>query len=351
MAALLFDGRLWLRQRAVRWKNVARGQAAYSFPGTTGRVHAGFVPGSNWRDFAVSDLGCFAIQADGTLWDLSGLQPGIGDADASLVRVGDSRGWVQLSASWDHYCGVRSDGTLWEWRYRAVPAGASGEKYRAPAQVGADTDWIAVASFAQANVAIKADGTIWRWGSFDVWSHSGGAKHETLTQPERWLAFPQQQRPLSISFDDYGVAAVCDDGSLWLGGVLSYSVLGQRAAEPARTEMVRYGKESNWEHFELSGTLNGVGVKRDGSMWTWGIEGSNWLGDYWRAPLVPLSEYTVWVSVCCYGSAFLALGRDGSLCLWGDPGAGLYLDRTGQDRQGLLLPSRIHASEIARLSP
>ena len=49
--------------------------------------------------------------------------------------------------------------------------------------------------------------------------------------------------------------------------------------------------------------------------------------------------------------ARLALGRDGSLCLWGDPGAGLYLDRTGQDRQGLLLPSRIHASEIARLSP
>ena len=251
MAALLFDGRLWLRQRAVSWTKVARGQAGYSVRLATGRAKAGFVPGSNWRTFALSDLGCFAIQTDGTLWDLSRLEPGTGDAGSGVTQVGESRGWVQLSAGWDHYCGLKSDGTLWEWRYRPVPAGASEERFQAPAQVGTDTDWIAVASSAQGNVAIKVDGTIWRWGAYDDWPRSGGATHETFAQPKRWLAFPGRQRPVSISFDWSGLAAVCDDGSLWLGGNFPSRLRGQPATETASSEMVRYGEESDWKQVEL----------------------------------------------------------------------------------------------------
>jgi ABC-type transport system involved in multi-copper enzyme maturation permease subunit len=348
MAALLFDGRLWLRQRAVRWMKIARGQAGYSVFQAKGRAHAGFVPGSNWQDFAVSDLGCFAIRADGTLWDLSGVQPGSGDADSSLIRVGDSRSWVKLSADWDHYCGLKSDGSLWEWRYRGGPAGASGEKFGAPAQVGTDTNWIAVASSAGRNVAIKTDGTIWRWGELSVWSRGSGAKHETLAYPQKWLAFPGRQRPVSISYDGYGLAAVCDDGSLWLGGG---SLPSRLLWHEANAEMVRYGEESDWKQVELVENVTGVGIKRDGSMWTWEFARPDWRRSFWRPPLVPLSEYTLWVGVCSYGRASLALGRDGTLCLWGDPEGDAYFDRTGRYSTRLLLPSRIHAVEVADLPP
>jgi ABC-type transport system involved in multi-copper enzyme maturation permease subunit len=342
MAALLFDGRLWLSQRWVRWTNIARDQTTYSIPRVMGRTHAGFAPGTNWRDVAVSDLGCFAIQADGTLWNLSGLQPGTSDAGPGLIRVGDSRGWVKLSAGWDQYCGLKSDGTLWEWR--------DGARFRAPAQVGTDADWIAIASSAQGNVAIKANGTILKWGGYDAWSRSGGVKHETITQPQKWLAFPGKQRPVSISSDGYGVAAVCDDGSLWVGGSFPYRLLGQEAAKTASTEMVRYGEESDWKHVELVGRMTAVGIKRDGSMWTWDLGGPGWRRDNRRSPPVPLSEYTVWVSVCSYGWASLALGRDDTLCLWGDPEGDPYPDRTGRYSRSLLLPSRIHAVQIAELS-
>jgi ABC-type transport system involved in multi-copper enzyme maturation permease subunit len=351
MAALLSDGRLWLRERTVKWIYFARGQAAYSVRRAIIRSHAGFLPRSDWQDFAVSDLGGFAIRADGTLWDLSGLQPGNGDADAGLIQVGDSRGWVHVSAGSDQYCGLKTDGTLWEWRYRPVPAGASGERFQAPAQVGTDTDWIVVAGSTWGNVAVKADGTIWRWGRFDVWSRSGGGKHETLTYPQKWLAFPGRQRPVSISFDGYGLAAVCDDGSLWVGGSLPYRLVGQEAAKAASTEMVRSGEESDWKHVELVGRITGAGIKRDGSMWTWDLGGPSWRRDFWRPLLIPLSEYTVWDSVCCYGRASLALGRDGTLCLWGDPEGDPYFDRTGRYSTRLLLPSRIHAVQIADLSP
>lgn len=351
MAALLPDGSLWLRRCAVKSTEVVHHETAYSLRQAIGRAHAGFVPGSNWRDVAVSDLGCFAIQADGTLWNLSRLKPGTGDADSGLIQVDDSRGWVQLSAGWDDYCGLKADGTLWEWRYGAVAAGAPPGKFRAPAQVGSDTNWIAVACSTERSVAIKADGTIWRWGGFDVWTRSGGATHKIVSHPREWLAFPGRPQPVSISFDGDSLAAVCDDGSFWIGGSLTTLLVGRGSAKAASTEMVRYGEESDWIHVELVGRLSAVGIKRDGSMWAWNHIGPDWGRENWRLPPVPLSEYTVWVSVCCYGSASLALGRDGTLCLWGDPEDNPYLDRTSRYFQRLLLPSRIHAVQVADLAP
>ena len=115
--------------------------------------------------------------------------------------------------------------------------------------------------------------------------------------------------------------------------------------------MVRYGEESDWEHLELVGRLTGVGIKGDGSMWTWDTAWLYGRRQNSRPSLVPLSEYSIWVSVCSYGRASLALGRDGTLCLWGDPESDANLDRTGRYSTRLLLPSRIHAVQIADLVP
>ena len=115
--------------------------------------------------------------------------------------------------------------------------------------------------------------------------------------------------------------------------------------------MVRYREESDWKHVELVGRFTAVGIKRDGSMWTWDLEGLHWRPHNWQSPPVPLSGYTIWISACGYERASLSLGSDNTLCLWGDPEDDLSLDRTGRYSQRLLLPSRIHASEIARLSP
>ena len=71
------------------------------------------------------------------------------------------------------------------------------------------------------------------------------------------------------------------------------------------------------------------------------------------APHVPVSRYPIWVAACPYGSTFLALGRDDTLCLWGDPENDQYydFDRNDLDPRKLLLPSRIKAREIADLAP
>jgi hypothetical protein len=119
----------------------------------------------------------------------------------------------------------------------------------------------------------------------------------------------------------------------------------------ANTEMARYGEESDWKQVELVENVTGVGIKRDGSMWTWDAVWGDWHRSFWRPPLVRLSQYTIWDDVCGYGRASLVLGRDGTLCLWGDPEGEPYFDRTGRYSTRLLLPSRIHAVLVADLPP
>ena len=113
--------------------------------------------------------------------------------------------------------------------------------------------------------------------------------------------------------------------------------------------MVRYGTESDWEQVQLRGLL-AVGVKRNGSLWVWDIAGV-WVNS--AAPPVPISRYPVWGAVCPYGSTYLTLGRDDTLCVWRDPEDEYPFGLSGfdPDPRRLLLPSRIHAREIADLAP
>jgi hypothetical protein len=118
----------------------------------------------------------------------------------------------------------------------------------------------------------------------------------------------------------------------------------------ASTEMVRCGNETDWKQVELLRT-SAVGVKRGGSMWTWDTGEVYWFRDNNSlAPLVAVSRYPCWSSVCPYGGAFLALGREGTLCLWGNAEYDPHFEFNGPDPHRLLLPSRIHAREIADLA-
>jgi len=107
------------------------------------------------------------------------------------------------------------------------------------------------------------------------------------------------------------------------------------------------------ETVRFPGPLSGIGIKRGRSMWTGDIREVYWLRDNSVAPLVPASRYPEWATVCPYGSSFLALGRDDTLCLWGNPEDDHYFffNPNGVDPRRLLLSSRIHAREIADLAP
>ncbi len=343
IAALLSDGRLWVRQRPLKPVKFVRRGVTYVVPQVKGRLGAGFMAGSNWRDVAVSELGCFAIQSDGSLWDLSGVQPGTRSARSEAKCVGSDRDWSKISGAWDHFSALKSDGSLWEWgRWQGRYL-----EWATPQRLGSDTDWVALADSFQSSVAFKADGSVWRWGQVQQMP-TGGPSAKRLASPQKWLVLPGLRRPVSIGFDGSAVAAVCGDGTLWVGGNLLYRLLGAEAAQEASTQMVQLGTDSDWQAVELRGTPV-VAVKRDGTLWKWDWgEVVMWLRGRWIAPpLVPLSHYPVWLSACQWDNGFLTLGTDGTLCLWEEPFH--YPNGNRPDLSRLLAPTRIHAREIAAL--
>ncbi len=356
-AAVLPDGRLWLSQRQVQLRetrNVSPQMSRRPFDRAmigwfaTGPLHTGFVPGSNWRDVAVTELGCFGIRTDGSLWDLSELHGG----DFTPKRAWLSHDWETISAGEEHFCALKSDGTLWEWgeKQNLSERTLSLQKVPIPVQVGNDNDWVAVCDSSGMSAAMKSDGSVWRW----YWASKAHA------QPASWLAGPCN-RPVSLTLSSDAVAAVCEDGTLWIGGNLTNSVytrlIGAGQARLAQNEMVRWGNDSDWKEIQFVGWGEAVGIKRDGSMWEWNL--ITWYGPWagWVIPPNRPSQYLDWVTACRDGNAFLALARDGNLCLWGDPEGDAY-DMAGdlyymwddQRSRRLLMPSRIKARPIADLS-
>ena len=113
--------------------------------------------------------------------------------------------------------------------------------------------------------------------------------------------------------------------------------------------MVRYGEETDWKQVELVETLTCAGLKQDGSLWAWESGPLAWRHHAWPPRFVPLSQYTIWAGMCSDNRELLAFGRDGSLCRW-NLESGHLLEATRFDPTWLLLPSRIHAREIADLA-
>ncbi len=349
-AAVLPDGRLWLRQRPQKLVKQVQGQVTYFVPERSGSWHSGFVPGSNWRDVACSSFGCFAVQEDGSLWDLTAVQPRKRAAEKNLKRVGDSNDWLQITAGGTHFSGVKSDGTVWEWGWRYQGHQPSPADLGVPSEVGTDTDWIAVVDSGQNSIAVKADGTVWRWGWIQRWSGDNLSHSEVHRDQQKWLAFPHRQRPIYLSSNGLSLVAVCDDGTLWLGGYALGAILGQDRAVSARTNMVQFGEDKDWEQAAFAGTLRGFGLKRNGTLVKWDSDRVIFHISRWQVPLSRTSDYTIWTGICPYRNAFLALANDDMLCLWGDPEENAFFDQNGPDPRRLLMPSRIQARKFADLS-
>ena len=335
-AVVLPDGRLWLRQTETQFGNVFRSSQGIVAWGGKGPTHTGFVEGSNWKDVAVTWNQTFGIRRDGTLWNLSAISGG----EFRPQRVGQSHDWVSLCAGANHFCALQRDGTLWHWGKTAGWMGRGpAREINEPAQIGTDTDWSAVCSAWDSSAAFKNDGTVWRWN----WA---SPKHRL---PEPWLVGPCSD-PISLSMNDRTLACVCPDGTLWLGCDLtnsSYSrLVGPELIQRASREMVRWRTDSDWKEIHWVGWGKAVGIKRDGSLWEWNtIMGVGAMSGWVIPPTIP-SQYMDWLCAGGDNNAFLALARDGTLCLWGDPDSSGYFDHDGPDRRRWLMPSRIKAHRV-----
>lgn len=337
-AVLLPDGRLWVQQRPARLMSQAGDRQQYSVARyALGPQQTGFIPGSDWADVAIIQGACVALKADGSLWDVS---PS-GSNGTGPAMLGQGNDWTSVSGAGGHFSAIKSDGTLWQWGWEQNQAET---RLSTPRQVGSDTDWVAVCDDWNQSAAIKQDGNVWSWD----WR----PRHPAIPQP--WLEGACAE-PVSLSLRTRVLAAVCGDGTLWIGGDLTNSVY-TRLVDPgrvpmARREMVRWGRDSDWRQIRFVSWGKAAGVKRDGTLWEWDVDFSYGPMRGWVVTPTLSSRYEDWLAVGDDDNAYLALASDGSLCLWGNLQNPGYRQWDGLPPANLLLmPSRIKATRLAELA-
>jgi hypothetical protein len=352
VALLLPDGRLWFRHREVKtYQAMVQGRVV-TIPQTRGSWRADSLPGLNWRDVAVSDTQCFAIQADGTLWEIS--PGGSGSASETVAReIDTNHDWKSISAGREHFTALKSDGTLWEWGGEPASAenGGADRQLPRPARVATDADWVAACCNEEMSVAVKNDGSIWRWRRFYSTNTNGSSKLKNVERPERWLEGPKQ-KPASISSSDNTLAVVYEDGTLWLGGELHLrmsALPGPERAELSSTQMVPWGDDSDWKEVKLYPWGRAIGTKRGGTLWQWHSFSSSSPNSTWMVSRTRPSQFSDWLAVCWDLNGYLAFAGDGTLCLWAKTGIEGNYAFNNPDPSDLLLPSRLKARRITTI--
>jgi alpha-tubulin suppressor-like RCC1 family protein len=267
--------------------------------------------GSGYREVAVSLYHSLAIKTDGTLWawgSNSAGQLGDGTRSDSMVPRQVASGFIEISAGWDHSVGLKTDGTLWAWgsnTYGQLGDGTNNPSLY-PKQIG--SGYRQISATAYRTMALKTDGSIWAWGK-DV----GDATNVGSFVPRQITnGFSAIQAGLGYN------VALKPDGTLWAWGNNANGELGDG------TTAARYAPKqigSGFREFavgQFSGGIN-IGLKQDGSLWTWGHNGNGGLGNGSYLPAsVPAQIASGYIAIAgAWGNGGHAVKSDGVMWGWG----------------------------------
>ena len=232
--------------------------------------------------------------------------------------------WKQLSSGNYHTAGIKTDGTLWTCGYNRHGELGDGTIVSKTSPVtttlGTTSTWAWVSCGYKYTAAIKSDGTLWTCGYNRLGQLGNGQSLVSVTSILGTTAGGGTNWS-RVSAGNSHTLGLKTDGTLWSWGYNGYGQLGWNVTTgqtgvPATT----IGGGTTWLQGS-SALFHTAAVKTDGTLWTWGYDNYGQLGNGSAfssgvfSPITTAGGGTTWSQVACGYYSTLAVKSDGTL--WG----------------------------------
>ncbi|MBW3623233.1 MAG: tandem-95 repeat protein [Armatimonadetes bacterium] len=207
-------------------------------------------------------------------------------------------------------------GVVYEW------GSVYDSEIKTPKLVPGLTEVIAVARGDRHALALKSDGTVWAWGS----NQFGQLGNGTTTNSATPVQIPDLSGIVAISSGSGSSLALKNDGTVWKWGYVYYNSNTKTHEFIMAPEKVEGLSEITAIEDGKGGIVNGdsfsVALRRDGTVWAWGVNQSGQLGNgtiTQSAPTKIPSQVLGLTDVTAIsaGNFCLALKKDGTVWQWG----------------------------------
>ena len=273
--ALKLDGTLW------SWGNNSMGQLG------NGTFIDNYTPtqfgsATNWKSIAAGGHSSFAIKADGTLWAWGNNEfPGmLGDGTwinkNTPIQIGTDTNWQSVDSGYSHTVAIKKDGTLWAWgdNYNGQCGDGTTISISTPKQIGIESNWKSVIGGGGHTVAIKTNGTLWSWGGNSVGQLGDGTIIDKAIPTQIGLGTNWQSIAVGVNYN----VAIKIDKTLWTWGQNTEGQLGDNTIVNKKSP-IQVGIDTNWGESLAAGNGATFGIKSDGTLWAWGSNYTQQLGD------------------------------------------------------------------------
>lgn len=209
--------------------------------------------------------------------------------------------WIKVVAGSYHCLGIRSNGTMLAWGNGNILGDGTSSTRSSPVSVlGGYTDWVEAGAGTVASYGIRANGTLWAWGNNgdgQLGDGTSGLSASKLSPVSVLGGFTDWIKVAGGKQHALGIRA---NGTMWSWGNGGFGALGS-ATTLASSPISVLGGFTDWVD-ATCGYRHSFGVRANGTAWAWGLDNQGILGQNGAnfsisSPQIIIGGITDWIKI------------------------------------------------------